>query len=562
MTVKVLEVQVTRSRWARSAAASLTALVLALLTACGGGGGSSGDASNQPAPASPPPLTQVQAFRLLNQATFGATVQDAETVIDLGVESWIDQQMRRPASLQLPYLRSLPVPDRLPQLQRDRLDIWFRNSLNGPDQLRQRVAFALSEIVVVSEFGGLRQMPYGLADYYDVLVRNAFGNFSDLMQEVTLHPAMGVYLSMLGNQRPNTARNISPDENYARELMQLFTVGLVELNIDGTQRTNSQGQPIPTYSQDIVEGFAHVFTGWHYAGAANFSRARRNETNQALPMQLYANYHDSGSKRLLGGVTLPAGQSGLQDLEGALDNLFQHANVGPFIATRLIQRLVTSNPSPAYVSRAARTFNDNGDGVRGDLGAVIKVILLDVEARADNSSQSSGKLKEPLLRLTQLWRAYGARSAEGGYDFAPINIFAQGPLQSPSVFNFFSPFYAPSGEIADAGMTAPELQIATEYQNTLVTNFFYQQMFNRNSENPRLREQDIYIDIDEEIPLADDADALIVKVAEKLLAGQISSTLRREIERMLEDRPLSNPTGRVAEAIYLVVTSPEFARQH
>ena len=562
MTVKAPEVQVTRSRWARSAAASLAALVLALLTACGGGGGSSGDASNQPAPASPPPLTQVQAFRLLNQTTFGATVQDAETVIDLGVESWIDRQMRQPASLQLPYLRSLPEPDRLPQLHSDRLDIWFRNSLNGPDQLRQRVAFALSQIMVVSEFGGLRQMPYGLADYYDVLVRNAFGNFSDLMQEVTLHPTMGVYLSMLGNQRPNRARNISPDENYAREVMQLFTIGLVELNVDGSQRTSAQGQPIPTYNQDIVEGFAHVFTGWHYAGAANFNRARRNETNQALPMQLYANYHDSGSKSLLGGVTLPAGQSGIQDLEDALDNLFQHANVGPFIATRLIQRLVTSNPSPAYVARAARTFNDNGDGVRGDLGALIKTILLDVEARADSGSKSSGKLKEPLLRLTQLWRAYGARSAEGDYDYAPINAFAQGPLQSPSVFNFFSPFYAPSGEIADAGMTAPELQIATEYQNTLVTNFFYQQVFNRHSENPRLREQDIYIDIDEEIPLADDADALIGKVAEKLLAGKISSTLRREVEHMLEDRPLSNPSGRVAEAMYLVVTSPEFARQH
>ena len=550
----------------RTVVNSLAAVAIAVAAGCGGGssGGSSGGppAPSSPAPPPPVPLTQVEAFRLLDQATFGATEQEARTVIDLGVEGWIDRQMRQPESLQLPYLRSLPVPENLPRLQRDRLDIWFRNVLTGPDQLRQRVAFALSEIMVVSEFGGLRQMPYGLADYYDILVRNAFGNFRELIEEVTLHPAMGVYLSMLGNQRPNPARNISPDENYARELMQLFTIGLVELNTDGTVRTDAQGRPIPTYDQDIVEGFAHVFTGWKYAGGANFNRARRNETNQALPMQNYADYHATGSKLLLNGVRLPAGQTGRQDLEDALDNLFAHANVGPFIAIRLIQRLVTSNPSPAYVSRVAAAFNDNGSGVRGDLGAVVRTILLDPEARSGAESPSGGKLKEPLLRLTQLWRAYGAQSANGGYRYQPLNAFAQSPLQSPSVFNFFSPFYAPPGEIAEAAMTAPELQIATEYQNTLITNFFYQQAFSRNSRNPGLRGNDVFIDIEEEAALAGDVDALIDRVAEKLLAGQISPTLRTEIRGMLERRPESNAAGRVAETIYFIASSPEFARQH
>ncbi len=534
---------------------------VALLAGCGGGSGGGGPPPGPPPPPPPPPVSMAEAFRLLDQASFGATGQAAQTVINLGIEGWIDQQFGQPESLQLPYLRSLPVPDRLQQLQRDRSDIWFRNVLSGPDQLRQRVAFALSQIMVVSEFGGLNQLPYGLADYYDILVRNAFGNYRDLIEEVTLHPAMGVYLSMLGNQPPDPDRNISPDENYARESMQLFSIGLLELNLDGTVRTDAQGQPIPTYSQDVVEGFAHVFTGWNYADGANFNRARRNEANQAQPMQLYAAYHATGAKQLLNGVRLPAGQSGRQDLEDALDNLFAHDNVGPFIGIRLIQRLVTSNPSPEYVSRVAAVFNDNGNGVRGDLGAVVRTILLDPEARS-STSQSSGKLKEPLLRLTQLWRAYGARSSNENYRYRPIGVFAQGPLQAPSVFNFFSPFYGPPGEIADAGMTAPELQIATEYQNTLITNFFYSQAFARNSSNDALRGADVYIDIAEEEALADDADALIDRVADKLLAGQMSSTLRTEIQSVLDQRPDANATQRVAAVIYFVASSPEFARQH
>ena len=546
--------------------AGFGATVLVAATVLAGCGGSSGGGSSTapPAPPPPPPVSRAEAFKLLNQTTFGATASEAENVMRIGLEAWIDQQIAEPISLQLPYLRSLPEPDRAPQLQPDRIDIWFRNALGEQDQLRQRVAFALSQIMVVSEVGALRQAPYGLAGYYDELARNAFGNFRDLMEEVTLHPAMGVYLSMLGNQKPDPERSISPDENYAREFMQLFTIGLVELNVDGTTRLDAAGQPIPTYDQDIVEGFAHVFTGWSYANGANFLRARRTADSQTLPMQLYPSYHATGAKQLLNGVRLPAGQSGNQDLADALDNLFAHSNVGPFIAIRLIQRLVTSNPSPAYVSRVAAAFNNNGSGERGDLEAVIKAILLDEEARSTNQSPSSGKLKEPLLRLTQLWRAYDARSADGSYVFRPqtIGVFAQGPLQSPSVFNFFSPFYAPPGEISEAGMTAPELQIATEYQNALVTNYFYQQAFRRNSNRAGLRSDEVYIDIHEELALAADADALIDRVAEKLLTGEISDTLRAGIRGMVEGRDTDDAVRRVAETIYFIVSSPEFARQH
>ena len=534
------------------------------LTAAGCGGGSGG-AAQPPSPPPPPPpatVTKAEAFQFLNQASFGATEAEAQRVIGMGVEAWIDDQLAQPASLQLPHLQSLPRPQFLFELQPDRVDIWFRNALHGPDQLRQRVAFALSEIMVVSQLGVLGNMTYSLGDYYDVLSRNAFGNYRDLIEEVTLHPAMGVYLSMLGNEKPDPLLNIRPDENYARELMQLFSIGLVELNIDGTVRVDPQGNPIPTYDQSIIEDFAHVYTGWTYAGAPSFRQAFPTDFNQVIPMQLYPGFHDTGPKTLLGGVELPAGQSGEQDLDAALDNVFNHPNVGPFIAIRLIQRLVTSNPSPGYVQRVAQVFDDNGAGARGDLGAVVKAILLDPEARPDLPMDLDGKLKEPLLRLTQVWRAYDAQSASGRYPLAAAFVlFGQGPLQSPSVFNFFSPFYSPPGEIRDSGLVAPELQIASEYQNTYVSNFWFFQTFGLNQTNPDLQEDDIFIDISEEMAVAADADALVDMIADKLLAGEISSPLRQEMINIMSLIPDSEAALRAAEAIYLVVSSPEFAYQ-
>ncbi|NGP52419.1 DUF1800 domain-containing protein [Thioalkalivibrio sp. XN8] len=541
-----------------------TALVLA---ACGDSGSSAGAGSGggsggggQPPPA--PVISRADAFQFLNQATFGATEAEAARLQDMGYEAWIDEQLALPASLQLPFVESQP-PAQFPfQLQEDRVDIWFRHAIGAPDQLRQRVAFALSEIMVVSQLGALNNAPWALADYYDMLARNAFGNFRILMEDVTLHPAMGVYLSMLGNQKPDPALNIRPDENYARELMQLFTIGLVELEPDGTVRTDARGDPIPTYDQAVIEGFAHVFTGWHFAGAPSFELARPTRQNQVQPMQLYPDFHDTGAKRLLGGATLPPGQSGEQDLAAALDNIFGHPNVGPFIAARLIERLVTSNPSPGYLERVAATFDDNGAGVRGDLGAVVRAILLDPEARPATRMDTDGKLKEPLLRLTQLWRAYDGAAANGSYALgAAYILFGQGPLQSPSVFNFFSPFYAPPGEIKDRGLVAPELQIATEFQNTLLTNLFALYTFVNNQQNPNLRDDQVAIDLGAELAVADDPEALIDLVDGKLLGGEMSAPLRAEIAGMLAEIPASEGLARAAEAVYLTVTSPEYAYQ-
>ncbi len=541
---------------------SLIASAVLGLAGCGGGSGG----NSQPPGPPPVPITKAEAYQFLNQATFGATEAEAQRVIAMGPEAWIDQQLQQPASLQLPFLQQVPPPQFMFELQPDRVDIWFRNVLSGSDQLRQRVAFALSEIMVVSQLGVLGDQPYALASYYDVLAQNAFGNYRQLIEQVTLHPAMGVYLSMLGNEKPDPVRNIRPDENYARELMQLFSIGLVELNPDGTVRLDAQDQPIPPYDQAVIEGFAHVFTGWTYDSAPVFQGAFPTPQRQTTPMQLWPSFHDTGPKTLLNGVTLPAGQTGEQDLGDALDNVFNHPNVGPFITIRLIQRLVTSNPSPGYVSRVAAVFDDNGRGVRGDLGAVVKAILLDDEARPALRMELDGKLKEPLLRLTQLWRNYDAQSASGRYplDFAYI-IFGQGPLQSPSVFNFFSPFYAPPGEIRDSGLVAPELEIATEYLNTYVTNYMFCQTFFWNQEQSDdcgpVTDDTVLIDTTEEVALANDANALIDRVADKLLGEEISTTLRAEIERMLALVPVDQANLRAAETIYLIVTSPEYAYQ-
>ena len=365
----------------------LISLFSSLLLALAGCGGGSGNGGGQPPPPPPVPVSKAAAFQFLNQATFGATEAEAQRVIALGFEAWIDDQLLKPASLQLPHLQSLPRPQFLFELQADRADIWFRHALHADDQLRQRVAFALSEIMVVSQLGVLGDLTYSLADYYDVLARHAFGNYRELIEEVTLHPAMGLYLSMLGNEKPDAANNIRPDENYARELMQLFSIGLVELNADGSVVLDAQGQPLPTYDQAIIEGFAHVYTGWTFAGAFQFRGAAPNDANQVVPMQLWPAFHDTGAKTLLNGVDRAsrARRDG-RTCATALDNIFEHPNVGPFIAIRLIQRLVTSNPSPAYVARVAACIRrTTAPACAAISAAVVKAILLDAEARSATS---------------------------------------------------------------------------------------------------------------------------------------------------------------------------------
>lgn len=570
--------------------------LMGLLTGCGGGGGSSsgsGSSSSAPPLAS---ITQAEAYRFLNQSTFGATEASTQQLIALGdpaYSRWIDQQVNLLTSNASLNTVVAAFPDPVPTgfnrqtLHGNRVDYWFQSALSGSDQLRQRVAWALSQIMVVSQVGALQNLPFATADYYDMLMRNALGDYRILIEEVTLHPAMGVYLSMLGNQKANPAANIRPDENYARELMQLFTIGLVELNIDGTPRLDGSGQPIPTYNQAIIEGFARVFTGWKWAcptTAPNCTFANTRVQvdpvagfNQVRPMQFYADQHETGTKQVLNYpgatvTTIPANQSGGQDLTMALDNIFNHPNVGPFIGKQLIQKLVTSNPSPAYVQRVATVFNNDGTGRRGNLAAVVRAILLDSEARNAPGGATAGKLKEPLLRITQLWRAYGATAASGrtnaaanfgGGIAAPSSNYGQGPLQSASVFNFFSPFYAPPGEISNQNLVAPELQLATEFLNTTLTNFFWTQANNRSTSQTQTNPDIMVINTQEEVGLAGDSEALINRVARRLLGGtdQISATLKAQAKAQIERSAATATATRVADAIYLVASAPEYALQ-
>lgn len=417
------------------------------------------------------------------------------------------------------YITSLPEPENNFLGQANRIDAWFRYAVQGDDQLRQRVTFALSELMVVSDSSMLFNTPAGLADYYDTLSAHAFGDFRTLMEAVTLHPAMGVYLSMLGNEKPDASRNIRPDENYAREHMQLFTLGLVELNMDGSVKNDALGEPIPTYNQQIIEGFAHVYTGWTFGGSANFNRPSFNFTT---PMEAF------------------------QDLTQALDNIFKHPNVAPFVSRHLIQKLVTANPSPAYINRVALAFSDDGNGQRGNLEAVVRAVLLDTEARAP-MGDAGGKLVEPLLCLVQLWRAYNVSAASGRFFFpAPEQSFAQGPLRSPSVFNFFSPFYAPPGEISDQGLVSPEMQITNETTIASTHNYLAIAIFLQNSSTPVLREDTIAIDIASDLALAGDRETLIESVATRLLGQPPSASLRTQIDDLLDRIPASDADFRVA----------------
>jgi uncharacterized protein (DUF1800 family) len=454
--------------------------------------------------------------------------------------------------------------------------------------LRQRVAFALSEILVVSDqSGGTEGAPIALANYQDLLVDQAFGNYRDLLEQVTLSPVMGHYLSMFKNRKPDEEANIRPDENYAREIMQLFSVGLVQLNPDGTV-VMSGGQPVPTYTQDTIRGFAHVFTGWNWANCPRTDGGQWWEWEWCpsgpvdwpepgwdaywlVPMESWEDYHASaGTKQLLNypGVTLPAGVlpaggSAQGDLDAALDNIFRHPNVGPFVARHLIKRLVTSNPSPAYVGRIAATFANNGMGTRGDLGATVRAILLDPEARTlPTLASNKGKLREPLLRLSHLWRALDGRADDGRYREWWNSWLGQNPLSSPTVFNFFLPDYRPPGELSMLGLDAPEFQITTDTTIASVANGLGAKVYwnwrGQQDQNP----EDIVVDLEPELAYAADPVRLIDRYDLLFMNRTMSTQMFDTLVDYIESRPDDDEgdlRARVQDAVWLIQSSPEYA---
>ena len=496
------------------------------------------------APPSPPAVETFtgtaasrDVMRFLAQATFGPTDALAQTVAARGLPGWIDDQINTnltPRSILRPYAMAADnwmmhnnsiSPSPIPALHPDNTrlyDAWWTTTLQARDQLRQRVAFALSQILVVSTgHSQLRKWHYGTLDYWDLLAKHAFGNLRDILRDASIHPAMANYLSMIKNEPYNPATGSSPDENYAREIMQLFSIGLVQLHPDGTLKLDpSTGLPLPTYNNRDITEMARVFTGWGYAksqtggvpnpvGWNNNGAISDNTDFYFQPygpnffaqapyfhsLRMFDAHHDTGAKTLVGGVALPAGQTGEQDLDGAVDALFLHPSFPPFMAIRLIQRLVTSNPSPAYVHRVARVIENDGSGVRGNLAATIRAILLDYEARSQSilSQPGAGKKREPLLSFTALIRAFGGASSLGvavqlgsfGYNGATLEPGAtmmpfiynrefsgQAPLSAPSVFNWWLPSYSPPGALADGGLLAPEFMIANEANSISLANLF------------------------------------------------------------------------------------------
>lgn len=545
------------------------ALGLTLLAGCGGGGGD--EAAPSPGPVPPPTASDVPesdeaAAYFLTQSTFGPTEAEIAHLRTIGYTAWLEEQRDLEVSTQRPELEGM-VAAGASVFQNQRMERWWHNALREPDQLRQRVAWALSQVLVVSDRpSALANDAVGLAEYYDMLSRHAFGNYRELLGDVARSPQMGLYLSHIKNEKPDEILGIRPDENFSREIMQLFSIGLEELNQDGTPRLDENGDTIPTYGQPEIEGLAHALTGWNYSGAGSWEWSDPNY----LPMENWPAYHDFGEKQIVGGAVLPAGQDGVADLEAALDVLFNHPNVGPFLGRQLIQRLVMSNPSPAYVARVAAAFADNGAGVRGDLWATVRAVIMDDEARElHDASDEAGKLREPLLRLSAMWRAFGAYSGSGDYRvWNPEDPFGQGPLRAPSVFNFYRPDFELPGEIND-GIHAPEFQISTESQVTLTTNELRTYVFDAWPQNPYADEHTILLDLSEEIALANDPKALVERLDTLLMFGTMSPEMRAVIEAAVaftdyDYGALSGkPAGlqRVQEAIYLIVTSPEGAIQ-
>ena len=517
-----------------------------------------------PPPEEPPsedepiPMGQESAALFLMQSTFGPTQESIASVSELDRATWLDTQFTLPASLHLPLLSTKYAEEEM--YSQHWVETWWDRVVYSEDQLRQRVAFALSQIFVVStKDDRLLVDPQGVANYYDVLVRNSFGNFRTLLEEVTLNPMMGMYLSMLGNERPDEERNIRPDENFAREVMQLFTIGLVELNLDGTVRQDAAGNAIPTYGQDEIEGFAHVFTGWHFAGKSHWWEWHYDSLS---PMAAYEAFHDDNEKTLLNNTILPAGQSAQEDLEQALDNLFNHPNVGPFISKQLIQRLVSSNPSPQYVARVAQVFNDNGDGIRGDLQATVRAILLDEEA-VQLSARQTGKLRMPLLRLAHTMRAFSSSARDGGmgHEFVEYNL-GLSPLGSPSVFNFYRPNYSLPGDIRDSGLISPEFQLENEISVTRYINYmFYMAWFNNLRGDEIVEDNAGIVNFDELVALESDEE-IIDYFDLVLFAGQMNDETRQALINAAAHWSQAELTWmKYANLVYLATISPEFAVQ-
>ncbi len=544
------------------------------------------------------------ASRFLAHTTLGYTIEDIQAMTETNMSDWIDNEMAVE-----PFYYTIPTIEIIFQLYNDCMEelgpecnlefnlstlmwrlAWWDNVINGEDKLRQRIALALSEVLVISDKSMLDQYPHGLAAYYDILVRNAFGNYKDILTEVTLNPSMGFYLSHINNPRTFEEFNIRPDENYAREIMQLFSIGLFELNNDGSRKTDPiTGLWIPTYDNDDIKGLAKVFTGLSGSRWADESNtdpvtfgSRFNAYSLLDPMAMYEFWHEPGEKHIVGDYTIPSGQTGMEDIEEAIDHLFNHPNVGPFLANRLIQRLVKSNPTPEYIDRVASTFNNNGSGVRGDMGAMIRAILLDEEALDCywTGEEDNGMLRAPILRMTQLLSGLKAETENGIFwNTGAIYEFSTGqhPLGSPTVFNFYSPEYVPDAEFAYLNLVGPEYQILNSSTSSNYVNYmlialmrdYIKQVFNFDLPNylndafrlpyiPNKEAYDAYLSDPLWLDLAFSPEELVDYLDILLANGQLSDDTKASIVESMRNSDIIDPVNSAYYAVFMVMINPEY----
>lgn len=535
----------------------------------------------------------LETSRFLSQATLGCNIAYIKLVAEKSFEHWIDEQFQKPYT---PMAQSVPqiyeqakamyvanggiADDYFGPSSEHFLFAWWQTNMNNDDLLRQRIALALSEIIVISLNSSLGDYGTGLGSYYDLLSQQAFGNYKDLLMSITLHPMMAGYLSHYNNPKSDELTNVHPDENFAREIMQLFTIGLHKLNTDGSYVFDQQGNRIPTYNNNDIKELAKVFTGLSAAEiienpwivnpyfGIDFWFCKKH-----VPLKMYEEYHELGIKHLINGGLIPSGQTGMKDIEDAVNNLFNHPNTGPFVCRRLIQQLVKSNPSPQYMSRVVAAFN-NTNGSRGDMKAVIKAILLDDEARscAWSKEATSGKLIEPMIRYFNVCRQINLNNPAGldwnnGYNF--FNQTGQLPLASPTVFNFFLPDFKPNGPISNAGLVAPEFQI----HNSVTSIGFWNEVDLWTYPDygyPVYNTWGLGIDPHATLDftyykyLARDSEVIINELDKLFTRGQLSIETRQTIKTALDSIQGSDPNidymhYRVKMAMYLFLISPDYA---
>lgn len=475
-----------------------------------------------PQPAADP--ATVAAARLLERATFGPNAASIAAVKQMGAQAWLNQQYSM-AATPLPQTTDMNVLR----------NAWYNNMANAPDQVRQRMIFALSQLFVVSS--DKNNNANELLPWLATLDKHAFGKFGNLLREMTLNPSMGKYLDLANSRTP------APNENYAREVMQLFTIGPVMLNQDGSVLRDRYGAPVPSYSQDTIAQMARALSGWTYTGS---NLTGSNWENFSAPLQPRDSMHDKGAKVLLNGVTLPAGQSTVADLDGVMQNLVNHPNLPPFIATRLIRAFTTSNPSPAYIERVANVFAYGPNG-RGDLKATLNAVLMDPEALI--VSPSSGKLKDPMLHSLGLFRATGAKVINPTNLFWDYFLLGERLLQAPSVFNFYSPMAPLPGNPALYG---PEFQLYTPAQAVARANFLYAFIAGNYAGM-------VSIDLAPYQAVAGNPTALLNLVDATLLQGRMTPSTRNAIGASL--LATTDLKQRAITALYLTAIAADFAVQ-